>query len=181
MPKKRRSSKRSDWEADAGSRQSEKAATHVPIVLTMPVLPPGAEINSVVGLSLESEVQTLLEDSEGDSMLIASPILTRDECTAWIAWGERIGFALEQHKQTAYIAHRDNGRLAVESDEVAAAIFARLQPWVPAHVAGRKAVGCNNNIRLYRYEKGQRFGPHVDQANQLASGATTEFTVLLYS
>ena len=33
---------------------------------------------------------------------------------------------LEKHAATAQVAHRDNGRLAVESDEVALAIFAQL-------------------------------------------------------
>ena len=64
--------------------------------------------------------------------------------------------------------------------DVAQAIFARLQPWIPLEVAGRRAIGCNPNIRLYRYEVGQRFGPHIDQANRLGGGAVTEFTVLLY-
>ena len=122
----------------------------------------------------------MLEDHEGDAMVVASPILTGAECAAWIDWGKTTGFAHEKHAQTAHIAHRDNGRLAVDSDEVAAALFARLQPWVPAEVAGKHAVGCNPNIRLYRYGVGQRFGPHIDQANRLRSGATTEFTVLIY-
>ena len=113
-------------------------------------------------------------------MLTAENILTSQERAAWIRWGEQSGFALEKHAQTAHIAHRDNGRLAVESDEVAAAIFERLRPWLP-EVGGRRACGCNPNIRLYRYERGQRFGRHVDQANRLAGGrGTTEFTVLLY-
>ena len=63
---------------------------------------------------------------------------------------------------------------------MAAAIFERLRPWLPAQVGGRRAHGCNPNIRLYRYTAGQRFGRHVDQANRLADGSCTEFTVLLY-
>ena len=113
-------------------------------------------------------------------MLMACPIMTTEECTAWIEWGEASGFVLEKHAQTAYIAHRDNGRLAVQSEEVAQAIFARLQPWLPSEVAGRRPSSCNPNIRLYRYGRGQRFGPHVDQSNRLACGSQTEFTVLIY-
>ena len=122
----------------------------------------------------------MLEDGEGDSMMAAAPILSDQECAAWVSWGEQTGFALEKHAQTSQIAHRDNGRLAVESDEIANAIFERLRPLVPKEVAGRRASGCNPNIRLYRYVPGQRFGPHVDQANRLANGSVTEFTVLLY-
>ena len=165
------------------TRPSSKPAASVQLpaaALAMPLVPPGGTRPRSDSKWLQPEVRTLLEDDEGDAMLMAGPILTRDECASWIAWGESTGFALEKHAATANIAHRDNGRLAVESVEVAQAIFARLRPWIPAEVAGRRPVGCNPNIRLYRYEVGQRFGPHIDQANRLAGGALTEFTVLLY-
>ena len=172
-----------DWEAASSSRTSEKPPVHVSLPPTCrPILPPGGASSKEAAVSgLVTAVATLLEDGEGDAMLLAAPIMTARECRAWIEWGEAIGFTIEKHAQTAYIAHRDNGRLAVESDEVAAAIFERLRPWLPAEVGGRKLRGCNPNIRLYRYAQGQRFGRHVDQANRL-SGArgVTEATVLLY-
>ena len=49
-------------------------------------------------------------------------------------------------------------RLAVVSAEVADALLQRLRPWVPAHLGRRRLVACNPNVRLYRYEPGQRFG-----------------------
>ena len=97
----------------------------------------------------------------------AAQVLSAAECEAWIAWGEAQGFELEKHAQTAYSAHRDNGRLALQSDAVADAIFARLRPWVPERLGGRQLRGCNPNIRLYRYGPGQRFGRHVDQARDI--------------
>ena len=48
-------------------------------------------------------------------------------CAAWIAWGEAAPFQLEKHAQTAHIAHRDNGRLAVLSVDVADALLERLR------------------------------------------------------
>ena len=51
---------------------------------------------------------------------------------------------------------------------------------VPSNLGRLQPSGCNPNIRLYKYGEGQRFGRHVDQANRLADGSTTEFTVLLY-
>jgi predicted 2-oxoglutarate/Fe(II)-dependent dioxygenase YbiX len=112
--------------------------------------------------------------------MVAKPILTAAECAEWIRWGETTGFTLEKHSQTSNIAHRDNGRLAVESAEIASAIFERLRPFVPAQVGRRRVTGCNPNLRFYKYGVGQRFGRHVDQSNRLADGSTTEFTVLLY-
>ena len=171
-----------DWEVAGSCRVSQKPDTNVQLAGPLvPILPPGqAATDTADGECLTADVSVLLEDGEGDAMLSARPILTADECRAWIQWGETTGFVLEKHAQTNYIAHRDNGRLAVESTELAAAIFERLRPWLPAEVAGKSAVGCNPNLRLYKYVKGQRFGPHIDQANRLASGAVTEFTVLIY-
>ena len=114
-------------------------------------------------------------------MATAAPIISPAECEAWVRWGESTGFSLEKHAQTSRIAHRDNWRLAVESDAVAQAVFERLMlaRLVPPTLGRLRASGCNPNIRLYKYGEGQRFGRHVDQSNRVADGAT-EFTVLLY-
>mmetsp|Transcript_3796 Transcript_3796/g.8219 ORF Transcript_3796/g.8219 Transcript_3796/m.8219 type:complete len:250 (-) Transcript_3796:433-1182(-) len=142
------------------------------------VVPPGCTHSKQSDIHTEARV--LVEDDEGDAMLSAARILTGEECAAWIAWGESKGFQTEKHAQSDFIAHRDNGRLAVTSEEIAASIFERLAPWAPAEVRGRRASGCNPNIRLYKYAAGQRFGKHVDQSNWLSDGSLTEFTVLLY-
>jgi len=166
-----------------GPTQSAKPVARVTLpeaAFALPVVPSSQTSNCGSTSSLSTEVQTLLQDDEGDSMMMAVPILTSEECKAWIQWGEATGFALEKHAQTSRIAHRDNGRLAIDSTDIAFAIYKRLEPWMPTEVAGKPASCCNPNIRLYRYEPGQRFGPHVDQSNQLAGGAATEFTVLIY-
>ena len=180
MGKKKSSSsgtKRS-WEVECASRSSSKPNRVISLPCEAAVLPPDADL-AAPGF-LKPEIITILEDGEGDSMLAATPVLSDQECDAWIRWGESKGFVLEKHAQTSNIAHRDNGRLAVDSAEIASQIFARLAPWIPSEVGGKRACGCNSNIRLYKYEPGQRFGPHVDQANRLSDGSVTEFTVLLY-
>lgn len=63
---------------------------------------------------------------------------------------------------------------------MAAAIWERIRPVTPPHVDGRPASGCNSNIRLYKYQPGQRFGKHIDQSNYLGEMGATEYTVLLY-
>lgn len=184
MPKRNKGAaagKRSWEDAGSSSRPSSKPQRIVSCAASPAVLPPGRAAAPNGGQSyLKSDVVTLLEDVEGDSMLAATPVLTDDECDAWIRWGEDQGFVLEKHAQTSSIAHRDNGRLAVECSDIANAIFSRLRQWIPDAVGGRRACGCNPNIRLYKYAAGQRFGPHVDQSNRLADGSVTEFTVLVY-
>ena len=129
MGKKSKAGKRG-WQDDlSSSRCSSKPNRTVSLgEASSAVVPPGgaADVHW-----LKPDVVTLLEDDEGDSMLAATPVLSDDECDAWIRWGESQGFIIEKHAQTASIAHRDNGRLAVESDEIASAIFARLAPWIP--------------------------------------------------
>lgn len=44
----------------------------------------------------------------------------------------------------------------------------------------RTAVGCNANIRVYRYVVGQRFGKHVDESVEDESGHMSQWTVLIY-
>ena len=46
----------------------------------------------------------------------------------------------------------------------AAALFARLAPFVPRALGARRAAGCNPHIRLYEYAPGQRFGAHYDES-----------------
>lgn len=61
------------------------------------------------------------------------------ECNAWVNFGEERGFEQSFHKQTSEMAHRDNGRISLHSPEVAAAVFARVSPFVPGEMEGRCA------------------------------------------
>lgn len=112
--------------------------------------------------------------------------LSEDECRRWIEWGEKSGFEEAKQKQTVEYAHRDNGRIQVESDEIAQLLWLRIRPFVPASVAGssggkRQALGCSPRIRLYRYNRGQRFGQHIDgSCDEPSFGGRTHHTVLIY-
>ncbi|CAM9160820.1 unnamed protein product [Sphacelaria rigidula] len=107
-------------------------------------------------------------------------LLSPRECNAWINFGEERGFEQSFHKQTSEMAHRDNGRISLHSPETAAAVFARVGPFVPAEMGGRTVVECNSNIRLYRYGVGQRFGKHVDESVEDENGNISQWTVLIY-
>lgn len=47
-------------------------------------------------------------------------------------------------------------------------------------VYSRTVVGCNSNIRLYRYCVGQRFGKHIDESVEDENGNISQWTVLIY-
>ena len=177
----KKNKRRAPPEAAAAAVPSSPMRSTLKLPTFLPVLPPTSAESwgAAAARPLTSEVAVLAADAVSASIVAAGPALTDEECEAWIAWGEAEGFALEKHAASAFVAARDNGRLAVQSQEIADAIFARLKPTLPV-VAGREAVGCNPNVRLYRYGPTQRFGRHVDGAQSLTDGSTTEFTVLFY-
>lgn len=41
-------------------------------------------------------------------------------------------------------------------------------------------MGCNANIRIYRYCVGQRFGKHIDESVEDENGCVSNWTVLIY-
>lgn len=80
-------------------------------------------------------------------------------------------------------AYRDNGRIAIDSQELAQAL------WMNAGIRdimnsvkfeGKEALGLNSNIRFYRYGKGQRFGRHVDDSVEVSPNGVTKYTLLIY-
>lgn len=111
---------------------------------------------------------------------VVENFLNASECAAWVAHGERIGFDNVSHPATYEMAFRDNGRIECTETLVAANIWQRLCRMLPNGVANGRPVACHSKIRVYRYERGQRFGMHVDQSDELNDGTSTGATVLIY-
>lgn len=123
------------------------------------------------------------------------------ECQDWVNFCESSGgFEYTAHRATSYIAHRECYRMQQEdATELALRIFQRLQQsvlkrlkqesadlYLPGKL-GRVPIGCNPNLRVYKYEKGHSFGKHVDGNNvigreggDLMQGCSTEMTMLIY-
>lgn len=82
-------------------------------------------------------------------------------------------------------AYRDNFRVQIHAAEVAAALWdsglgSAISAAIPPHADGRVAAGFNDNLRLYRYDPGLRFGKHYDQMDTDSVGRGTFYTVLFY-
>mgnify|MGYP000188354747 CR=1 FL=1 len=75
---------------------------------------------------------------------------------------------------------RNNARLIFDDVDVAAALWAKVEPHVPGFFQGWQAVGLNERFRLYRYGPGQRFAPHFDGAFHRSAYEQSFVTVLLY-
>lgn len=140
------------------------------------LLPPGSEHKEKKRVELDLTSKRVYQDT----ILSIDNLLVPRECNAWVNFGDERGFEQSFHRQTSEMAHRDNGRISLHSPEVAAAVFARVGPFVPAEMGGRTAVACNSNIRLYRYAVGQRFGKHIDESVEDENGHVSLWTVLIY-
>ena len=101
--------------------------------------------------------------------------LLKEECRAFVKYGESKGFELTRQTATREYAHRNHGRLSMELKDLAEAIFQRSLPFLPEEIDNERPIGCSSNIRLYRYEAGDSFGRHVDQ-----SDGTSKLTALIY-
>ena len=139
--------------------------------------------------STQRRLPAVCERTMRSRVLLPSPLiaavddfLTPEECTAWINFGEALGFAELDAARSAGYALRRNGRIALDDEDIAACIFERIKAFVPRELGcNSKPVACASNLRLYRYMPGQSFGKHVDESNEhAASGGATEFTLLVY-
>ena len=114
--------------------------------------------------------------SEGDGLDLEQPlvwtvpgVLSPDAGAALIARIDGLGFAPAPITTSVGFVMRpdirNNTRVIFDDAPLAAALFERVRPHVPAEMCGgRRPVGANERFRAYRYEPGQRFAPHFDGA-----------------
>ena len=116
----------------------------------------------------------------GDYMLVVPNFLKPEECQKWMQDAE-IGGKLDTVRQAATrgYAHRAHKRCQSDDPEVAKLIFDRVERFLPPELDSLVPVAVSSNIRLYKYEKGDAFGPHIDESNESAEGIS-KFTLLVY-
>ncbi|KAI3793058.1 hypothetical protein L1987_35670 [Smallanthus sonchifolius] len=109
--------------------------------------------------------------------------LTAAESKAFIKAAESIGFVHQGSLgPTKGEAYRDNDRIAVNDPVLADTLWESGLSKLLSHITirGKVPVGLNPNIRLYRYNIGQRFGRHIDESVDLGEGKHTHYTLLIY-
>ncbi|KAG9096521.1 hypothetical protein FRC07_010926 [Ceratobasidium sp. 392] len=84
-------------------------------------------------------------------------------------------------------ATRVNYRISFQSKDFASVIYAALSPHLPplpcseTRATDATPMGCNSNIRLYKYDPGQYFGAHYDDSvRDKSTGWWSEWTILVY-
>ena len=111
---------------------------------------------------------TVVAQEEADNQLLwARGALTAAECAGWIAFCEGLGPVSTRPRggrPESGNAYRDNYRVQVHDIEIAEALWSSglgdaIAAVLPAHNEMVPS-GFNDNIRMYRYDPGLRFGKH---------------------
>ncbi len=76
---------------------------------------------------------------------------------------------------------RNNDRVMIDNPALAATLWDRLHPFLPARRGTRwDAAGLNERFRFYRYDPGQQFDWHFDGAFERSPKEVSAFTFMVY-
>lgn len=151
-----------------------EAAFHAaPHELTAEILDPGRD------------VAVRREDVDRGCYLLHGLLAPR-ECRRLISAAEAIGFthaglAIGDDSYRVNLAVRNNLRVVFDAPDLAAGLWQRARALLPTHHDGAPLQGLNWRFRVYRYDPGMRFFPHVDVRTRLPVGETRESLVVFLS
>ena len=121
------------------------------------------------------------------SLLTVPAAFSADECKALLAVSEAAGYRpvtiegkLDGPFGFAVSDGCHSSRAAVEDLPLTAALWRRLQRFVPERIDGRSVVGFNERLRFYRYDAGQDFSAHTDGYYERANGERSFLTLMMY-
>jgi prolyl 4-hydroxylase len=107
-------------------------------------------------------------DLEKPLFWIVDDALTDEACSRLIQRAEKIGFDEATVNliggDTMRKDLRNNDRIIMDDEELAASIFNRVKDKIPPEMMAMDCVGLNERFRVYRYTQGMRFTPHYDGA-----------------
>lgn len=121
---------------------------------------------------------------ERDDLFVVRDFLAPAECAYYVALSESAGYG------DAPIATlggpvvrkdvRNNDRVMIDDPHLAALVWERLRPFLPARVGFWLPVGLNERWRFYRYDPGQQFDWHFDGSFERSPLERSAFTFLIY-
>ncbi|MBP3956664.1 2OG-Fe(II) oxygenase [Gemmata sp. G18] len=122
--------------------------------------------------------KTLLDD---EKVFAIADFLTAEECAAFVAQSEAIGYGDALFGGEVVKSFRDNERVLLDDPALAERLFLRAQPFLPHAIGERELVGFNERFRFYRYDPGQTFKPHLDGAYyRIKQFEVSELTFMVY-
>jgi len=111
-------------------------------------------------------------------------VLTSAECQQWIQRIEEEQFELATINRPGgpqiNTRVRNNERVTFDDAGLADRLFARVADQVPGTMHSWQVVGANERLRGYRYQPGQRFGPHYDGSFRRSDNERSILSFIIY-
>ena len=102
------------------------------------------------------------EELDSDKVVVIHDFLSSDECAALIQRSEGLVYEPGTVADVVIEDVRNNERVILDDPALAADLFDRSKPFLPAVIDGQGPTGFNERWRFYRYTPGQTFKPHRD-------------------
>jgi hypothetical protein len=116
-----------------------------------------------------------------DKVLVIHDFLSGEECVALIRRSEDLVYEPGRVADVVMELVRNNERVLIDDLSLAADLFHRAEPLLPAVIEGHGLVGFNERWRFYRYRPGQTFKPHRDGSYmRLNSWEESRMTFMIY-
>lgn len=132
-----------------------------------------------------------------DYVFTVTDFLTQEECDRYVQMSEDIGYedALVTFAEdtgtgnpmtsrtvgeTSMPQVRNNQRVMFKSFDIAEFLWDRAIDFVPSEHEGRSAIACNEMVRFYRYDVGQKFNWHQDFPFERDNGEKSFWTLMIY-
>jgi hypothetical protein len=120
-----------------------------------------------------------------EDVFVVRGFLTPAECEHHIALSEAAGYGDAPINtfggQVVNKQMRNNDRVMIDDPALAAQLWDRLRPFVPAkRGTGWHALELNERVRFYRYDVGQRFDWHFDGHYERSPTEQSAYTFLVY-
>lgn len=120
----------------------------------------------------------------GAGIFTIDDFLSAEECAAFIAQSERIGFSeaviSTDEGDRIFKEARNNDRILHDDAALAARLYARAQSCLPPEIDGWLPAGFNPRFRFYRYTSEQFFKWHQDGSYRPSPQEESMLTFILY-
>jgi predicted 2-oxoglutarate/Fe(II)-dependent dioxygenase YbiX len=119
-----------------------------------------------------------------DRIITIENFLSPGECEQYIQMSRDLGYIdasiTTKSGPSMRPEIRNNSRVILDEEQMAAALWERIQPFVPSPLFRREAIGLNERWRFYQYEAGQRFKMHQDGSVKRDNGEKSQVTFMIY-
>jgi hypothetical protein len=136
----------------------------------------------------EESVMLQKQHLDGERVFVIPGFMSPDECVQQITLSENAGFEDAPITTAAGFVMRkdvrDNVRVMRDDFDLAALLYQRLLPFLPATTQTTMhpwhVCGLNERFRIYRYDIGQQFKLHMDGSFRRSKTEESFYTFMVY-